>query len=86
MPATHIQSQSEIHDRNLLQAVSQGDPEGFWGESIRVQDQFNVCGFSALACLLEVLPPSEGHILKYEIWHEEATRSAVSFAAMAFTQ
>jgi len=31
------------------------------------------------------LPPSKGQILGYEVWHEQPTRSAVSFAAVGFT-
>ena len=81
MPAENLKGQSETHDKKLLDCLSKQDAQGFWDESGRVKDQFNVCGFSALSCLLEVLPPSRGHILNYQIWHEEATRSAVSFAA-----
>jgi AmmeMemoRadiSam system protein B len=85
MPATHLQGQSEMHDQNLLKAFSNMQTDVFWEESIRVKDQFNVCGFSAMACLMEVLPPSRGQILGYEVWHEQPTRSAVSFAAVGFT-
>lgn len=85
MPATHLQSQSEMHDQNLLKAFSNMQTDVFWEESIGVKDQFNVCGFSAMACLMEILPPSRGQILGYEVWHEQPTRSAVSFAAVVFT-
>ncbi len=85
MPAMHLQRQSETHDRNLLKHLSELDADGFWEESRAVKDQYNVCGFSALACLLEVLPPCKGKVLDYEFWNEEATRSAVSFAAVVFT-
>ncbi|MBN1847364.1 MAG: AmmeMemoRadiSam system protein B [Deltaproteobacteria bacterium] len=85
MPATHLQSQSERHDQNLLKAFSNMQTDVFWEESVRVKDQFNVCGFSAMACLMEVLPPSRGQVLGYEVWHEQPTRSAVSFAAVVFT-
>ncbi len=85
MPATHLQSQSEMHDQNLLKAFSEKHADTLWEESIRVEDQFNVCGFSAMACLMEVLPQSRGHILGYEVWHEQPTRSAVSFASVVFT-
>jgi AmmeMemoRadiSam system protein B len=85
MPAGHLQAQSEIHDKNLLAYLSRFDTEDFWEESRSVKDQFNVCGFSALACLLEVLPHCRGTILNYQIWHEEATKSAVSYAAMVFS-
>lgn len=85
MPATYLEKSSREHDQNLLKHLSRLDAANFWEESRRVNDQFNVCGFSALACLLEVLPESHGKILNYEIWHEEPTRSAVSFASVVFT-
>jgi AmmeMemoRadiSam system protein B len=85
MPAAHLEAQTKAHDRTLLEALCRQDADPFWGESIRVQDRYNVCGFSALASLLEVLPPCRGEVLGYEIWHEEPTQSAVSFAAVAFT-
>ena len=85
MPASNMQPRSEEHDRNLLTNLTRLDADNFWEESKRVNDQFNVCGFSALACLLEILPQCQGELLHYEIWHEEPTRSAVSFASVAFT-
>jgi AmmeMemoRadiSam system protein B len=85
MPAEYLKGRSEAHDRKLLEHLSALDPDLFWEESRKVKDQFNVCGFSALACLLEILPPCKGQILGYEIWHEDSTRSAVSFAAVVFT-
>jgi MEMO1 family protein len=85
MPAQYMKSQSEAHDRALLNSLTVPDADSFWKESGRVNDQYNVCGFAALACLLEILPPCKGHLLGYEVWHEEATRSAVSYAAMVFT-
>ena len=84
-PARSLQNQSEAHDRVLLKNLTGLDPDGFWEESRRVSDRYHVCGFAALACLLEVLPSSRGRVLQYQIWHEEATRSAVSFASMVFT-
>jgi AmmeMemoRadiSam system protein B len=84
MPATHLESQSQNHDQKLLKAVSEGKTDEFWEESLRVADRFNVCGFSAMAGLMEVIPPSKGHVLDYQCWHEQATRSAVSFAAVVF--
>lgn len=84
MPARYLQGQSEAHDKNLLGHLCRLDADSFWEESKKVEDRFNVCGFSTLACLLEVLPPSRGEVLGYEQWHEEATRSAVSFSAVVF--
>ena len=85
MPAAYLKGQSERHDKNLLKHLSMLDAENFWEESRNVKDQFNVCGFSALACLLEILPPGRGQILDYQMWNEEATRSAVSFAGVVFS-
>lgn len=86
LPAQALQPETQAHDRALLGFLAQGDADGFWHESIRVQDQYHVCGFGALATLLEVLPASRGELLHYEMWHELPTRSAVSFAALCFTQ
>ena len=85
MPASFIINESEKHDRGLLRFLCDGNANGFWEESEKVKDKFNVCGFSALACLLEVLPPSRGKLLAYETYREEPTKSAVSFAAVVFT-
>jgi AmmeMemoRadiSam system protein B len=86
MPAVHLERQSEVHDRKLLQSLSRLDADHFWEESINAKDQFNVCGFPAMACLLEALPQCKGKILDYQIWHEEASRSAVSFSSVVFTE
>ena len=83
--ASFLAGQAETHDRNLLGHLSRLDAELFWKESQEVEDCFNVCGFSALACLLEILPHCKGTILDYRRSQEEATNSAVSFAAAAFT-
>lgn len=84
--AASFSAQAETHDHALLKAVCEGDAEAFWDESGRVEDAFNVCGFSAMACLLEVLPLSTGKLLDHQTWHEGPTRSAVSFAAVVFTK
>jgi len=86
MPAQIMKGESEAHDRALLHALTERDADSFWKESGRVRDHYNVCGFAALACLLEVLPPCKGRLLGYEMWHEEPTRSAVSYGAMVFSE
>ena len=84
-PAEYIASRAESHDRNLLKALSEMDADLFWEESIKAEDQYNVCGFPALACLLEIIPFCKGEVLDYQMWHEAATKSAVSFSAVLFT-
>jgi len=83
-PAPSMEKGSRAHDQKLLSHLTHLDPDGFWEESRTVQDCFNVCGFSTLACLLEVLPECRGEVLHYETWHEPPTRSAVSFASAVF--
>jgi hypothetical protein len=80
-----LESSASAHDRALLGRLVKADAEGFWKEILRVKDCYNVCGFPALACLLEILPPSTGSLLDYGVYREEATGSAVTFAAAAFT-
>lgn len=86
MPASMIIDQSERHDRELLDCLCAGDADHFWSASRAVEDRYNVCGFSALACFLETLPPSNGQLLGYEIFREAPTRSAVGFSAALFTR
>ncbi len=83
-PASLLEAQAKAHDTALLERLAAADAPGFWAESVRVQDCFNVCGFSALACLLEAIPQARGQVLGYDIWHEQPTHSAVSFAALAY--
>ncbi len=84
-PAQSLESRSTAHDRALLKALSERDADAYWEESRRVGDAYHVCGFSALACLLEILPPCKGQTLDYRIWHEAPTSSSVSFGAVVFT-
>lgn len=86
IPASYILSSSKKHDEVLLNTLCGRDVEAFWAEAKQVQDQYNVCGFPALVCLIEILPPCRGMLLNYEVWEEQSTQSAVSFAAIAFTR
>lgn len=74
--------QARAHDKRLIDSICSGDVEGFWGEVQKEKGFYNVCGFSALACLLEVQPQIKGQLLGYDFWEEEPTQSAVSFAAI----
>jgi AmmeMemoRadiSam system protein B len=82
-PAVSLLKEAKSHDHRLIEAVCRGDVCGFWEEVRLVRDKNNICGFSAIAVLLELLQPAKGCLLGYDFWQEEATHSAVSFAAMA---
>jgi len=81
-PAGALLSAAREHDQRLLEAVCQGDVQVLWKEIQNSGDEFNICGFSTLSCLLELFPKAQGQILDYEIWEEDSTQSAVSFAAV----
>ena len=83
-PAEALEKAALAHDRALLAALGAGDADAFWAESARVGDAYNVCGLSALATLVEILPPSSMTLLAHDIMRETPTLSAVSFAAAAF--
>ena len=84
--ASALMAEARKHDRALLAALRAGSAGSFWEESRRVEDRYHVCGFSAMACLLELFDAIEGHILDYEFWEEGPTQSAVSFAAVLMTE
>lgn len=82
--AADLEVEALRHDARLLEAVAAGDPDALWAESARVEDRYQVCGFLALAALLEALPGACGRVLDHCLWREPPTRSAVSFAAAVF--
>lgn len=75
--------ETKDHDKLLIDAICKGNVEDFWAESRRTRSRYNVCGFSAIACLLEIIVSARGHLLDYDFLQEEPTQSAVSFAAIA---
>jgi len=80
--ASALLMEAKKHDQFLLDALCRGNIKEFWSESRQADDKYNVCGFSCLACLMEILPGCQGNVLDYDFWEEEATQSAVSYAAV----
>jgi AmmeMemoRadiSam system protein B len=83
-PATSLLLETKEHDQSLLDALCRGDGTTFWSEVRKKNNRYNVCGFSTLALLLELVSDKKGHLMGYDFWMEEATQSAVSYAALAF--
>jgi AmmeMemoRadiSam system protein B len=75
-----LKKQASNHDKTLLDCLIKRDRDGFWKESISVMDRYNVCGFSALATLMEVVEYHNGIVMDYKISVEEPTSSGVGFA------
>lgn len=84
-PADELEEAALAHDTALLDALARGDADAFWEESARVRDAYNVCGFTALATLAEILPPATMTLVAHDIMREAETRSAVSFAGAVFS-
>jgi AmmeMemoRadiSam system protein B len=82
--ASSVLPEAKKHDQALIAALVAADSRAFWAESRKTGDRYNVCGFSTLASLLDALPGVKGRLLDYESWKEEATQSAVSYAAVVF--
>jgi AmmeMemoRadiSam system protein B len=83
-PAASLEPRFRATDEALLASLAQGDADLFYETVAGSGNRYKVCGFSALWTLLSILPGLRGRLLDYRVWHEEATRSAVSFAALAF--
>ncbi len=84
-PGKALEPSVRAHDREMLDALSAGDAGAFFRTGARERNRYRICGFSALWTLLAVSPGVRGTVLDYDLLHEEPTRSAVSFAAVAFT-
>ncbi len=83
-PASSLEPAVRAADRELLDALASGDADAFFAAGAAAGGRYRVCGFAALWTLLAVLPGTRGTVLDYDLRHEEPTRSAVSFAAVAF--
>lgn len=81
--ARSVETEFRDFDDKLLKALEGGDRKAFFEHGVTSGNCYKVCGFSALYTLMAVLPEAKGATLDYQVWHEEATRSAVSFAAVA---
>ncbi len=80
-PAKFMESQFGAHDEVILTCIRTGDPSGLFNEVKKVNNRYNVCGFSSLLVLLELLEGSRGEVLDYSIWFDNPTLSAVSYAS-----
>ncbi len=82
MAASEMMEDTRRHDHALIEAFTKWDVESFWKTEHDSGGQFNVCGFSTLSTILEVVEPGSAECLAYDIWDDSPTGSAVSFAAI----
>jgi AmmeMemoRadiSam system protein B len=70
-------------DRQRMERVAAGDPEGFWDLVQENHDDLKWCGSSPVYTFLKVMPNARGSIERYEQWNIDP-ESVVSFAGMSF--
>lgn len=77
-------AQIEQQDLAMLRTVEAVDPVAFFQTIRQDGDQRKICGFPPICTFLAATEATSGVLLKYEQWSEEPTRSAVTYASMAF--
>jgi len=75
----------EANDREILNALADFNQKKFQNIIKANNDKYNICGYSALTSLLELLPPSKGIILDYNEAVMDENKSSVTFASMIFS-
>jgi AmmeMemoRadiSam system protein B len=71
-------------DRALLAALEAGDPRAFFAALAADVDRTRICGAAPLLVFLELLRGTPGRVLCHETSRDDATRSAVTYASLAF--
>jgi AmmeMemoRadiSam system protein B len=74
----------EIEDKILIESLEKCDADEFFFTISTVKDKNKICGISPIYTLLNLIKPKYGKILSYYQWDETETKSAVSFASIAF--
>jgi hypothetical protein len=77
-------ARTEAKDRRLISTLERGDRQGFFREIAADADQTRICGAAPLMTFLEVLGDIPGRLLHYAASRDDGTRSAVTFASLAF--
>ncbi len=70
-------------DEKMLNKLEQGDAEGFFEEIARIKDRRKICGLGPIYTVFKLLEPCRAEVLKWSVWYDMTTRSAVSFCSMA---
>lgn len=84
LPGEALLSQAKSHDEKLIEVILERNAQKFWLINQKVEDRYNVCGFSTIILFLQILPESKGKLIDYQYWVDEPTNSAVSSAFLVF--
>jgi MEMO1 family protein len=72
----------EAADRDMLEAVTAGDPTAFFASVAHDRDRRRICGLSPIYTFLRALPGATGRLVRYQQWPDP--QGAVSFCAVTF--
>ena len=85
IPAHALLPDARENDKKILSSLCEGDPEKIFENALETKNRFNVCGLPSMLVFSTLLKGREAEILSHETYNEEATRSAVTYASMIFT-
>jgi MEMO1 family protein len=74
----------EISDKLLIDELEKCGKDTFFSSIAGVRDKWKICGLSPVYSLMAAVEPIQSKCLAYDIWDEDETKSAVSFATIAF--
>ncbi len=71
-------------DGIIIEKLKNCELNDFFNYIIQQNDKWKVCGTAPFYALLSAVKPKRGYSLQYGIYDEKETKSAVSFASLAF--
>ncbi|NOY58640.1 MAG: AmmeMemoRadiSam system protein B [Calditrichaeota bacterium] len=84
-PSPPFLAQVERSDRDVIDALIQFDQQQFQQRVFASDNQYRICGYSALTTMLELVSPSHSYFLDYNSAVMDEQRSRVTFASLIFT-
>lgn len=84
VPATEIIADVQKADVGLIGHLVKGALDGYRRDIEIAGNAFRVCGYAPTVLALSCVEPGTGRLCSYDVWHEEETQSAVSFAAIVW--
>ncbi|MBW2636323.1 MAG: AmmeMemoRadiSam system protein B [Deltaproteobacteria bacterium] len=85
VPAHELLHDARENDEKILSSLSAGKPEEIFENAVETKNRFNVCGLPSMLIFSKLLRGSQAEILSHETYDEEATKSAVTYASIIFT-
>lgn len=82
--ATDLLDAVRAEDAELLRHLAAADADAWRNAIERVGDRRRICGLAPVYTALKAFRPSSGVVTAYDVWDEQETHSAVTFAGVAF--